>query len=133
MTKKKLGRPRNPEQVCKIDHCDGIATAKGYCNTHYKRSLKGLDLNTPIIRKMRNRMCKAPDCKTRAKSKGYCEHHYNKFVRYARRKPKKETDPDLSDLKKWSYQVAYTQWLEDKARLHVEERPSLDDLIQIDF
>lgn len=42
------GRPATQMGECSVDGCNLPAICKGYCNPHYRRSLKGMDMSVPV-------------------------------------------------------------------------------------
>jgi len=60
--------------TCKIDWCTRQSRTKGYCVAHYKRFLKGADMNAPIRGELAK--CRVPSCHNDNYAKGYCNAHY---------------------------------------------------------
>lgn len=68
--------------VCSVDGCGRNAYANGYCNAHYLRARKGLDLTLPIRRRVVDGVCK--ECSSPIDGKGgwgYCQKHYRNIKR----------------------------------------------------
>lgn len=62
---------------CKADKCSRPAYAKGYCNAHYIRLSKGMDMSAPIRARKRNGECSECGKKTGTKGGwGLCPKHY---------------------------------------------------------
>ena len=79
-------------KVCKIDNCNKSAHYKhngklGYCNMHYSRLYRGVDMNKPARRSPGtytiNTKCQVIDCeKTGRINNGYCYKHYYRYRLY---------------------------------------------------
>jgi hypothetical protein len=85
LTKKSIfNNPVNSrEYACIQPDCDRKAYAKGLCNAHYLRSVKGLDMSQPIRIRKRDGSCS--ECGEQVGNKGgwgMCPSHYKK-ARYA--------------------------------------------------
>ena len=61
-------------RICKVEWCERDVRTLGYCLAHYKRHLRGADMDTPL--KGTPRKCEAPSCHRDAYAKGYCNAHY---------------------------------------------------------
>lgn len=63
---------------CSIEWCARPAQARGYCNTHYARWKKGIDMDIPLP-PLKEKSCKAEGCEatnlTSPFSNGYCAKH----------------------------------------------------------
>ncbi len=65
---------------CSVPGCSNKKLAKGLCNGHYLRKLKGKDLSSPVIpRRVKCSLCDKPHY-----GKGYCQAHYNYHLRKSR-------------------------------------------------
>ena len=62
---------------CKVINCKRKGYANGFCNAHYIRNRKGLNLNIPIKNRKRNDLCSVCGIKTNKKGGwGMCPRHY---------------------------------------------------------
>lgn len=71
--------PNSREYDCSIDNCYRKAYAKGFCNAHYIRHRKGIDLNLPIKNRKSGTLCR--QCDKPLNGKGgwqLCSNHYRK-------------------------------------------------------
>lgn len=67
---------------CKIDDCNRLMIARGWCHTHYKRwQVHGDPL---VTEKPRDRKCSIDGCDKKHSSIGYCSTHERQFRRYGR-------------------------------------------------
>lgn len=72
-------KPSGARGTCSIDGCSGNKLSNGYCNAHYLRSKKGMDLTLPVKTRKRNAACS--ECGEPTGSKGgwgLCNKHYKK-------------------------------------------------------
>jgi len=60
--------------TCEIEWCTRERRAKGYCLAHYKRHLRGTDMDRPI--RGTPRKCKVPNCHNEHFAMDYCNAHY---------------------------------------------------------
>lgn len=79
------------DNKCSIEGCNNKRVAKGFCDKHYNRMRKGLDMqaesltwkwkpNDPRYRN-KNVTCKIEGCNGKYYAKGYCHTHYADFLR----------------------------------------------------
>jgi len=61
--------------TCKVDWCDKPSKTRGYCIGHYKRWLKGSDMDAPWKGR---KPCRVNGCDRLSLSLGYCEAHYQR-------------------------------------------------------
>ena len=66
------------ERVCEVEGCERKHQAMGLCGTHYKWSLKGKSLDTPIKIWQKRYGCTVEGCERKHKAKGLCETHYGR-------------------------------------------------------
>ena len=64
--------------TCKHEGCDLKHSAHGYCNIHYKRSIRGSDMDTPINKGPR--ICIQEGCDRKHLARGYCGAHYLRYI-----------------------------------------------------
>jgi hypothetical protein len=64
--------------TCKLDWCNGISRAKGYCTAHYQRFKKSVSLNTPVRKVGDIRECSTLECNKKHFGGGLCKSHYDK-------------------------------------------------------
>lgn len=69
------GKPRDPEQRCDVAWCDRFAERRDLCYGHYKRQLKGQDMDAPWKRPVDVIPCSVPDCQRAARQRGLCDRH----------------------------------------------------------
>lgn len=69
---------------CSVEGCKNKHQAKGFCDFHYRRFLKGISFDKIKHGDMGKQDCKFENCKEKAKAEYYCEKHYN-IIRNARR------------------------------------------------
>ena len=74
------------KKICSIYGCNRPVVARGYCNPHYRRSLKGAserEMKLPIRRYSTNHgdICTEPNCSEPYFTSGFCKHHYGKTMR----------------------------------------------------
>ena len=79
----------NPEkeEECKHPDCNRPVSTAGYCDTHYRRSRKNLDMDAPIrahtksnpLDPKRGSPCKHEGCDRPVSTAGYCSMHYRRF------------------------------------------------------
>ena len=68
---------------CSVNKCTRSAYAKGFCNAHYIRNLKGLPLDTPLRNRTKNLHCIECGIKTTGKGGfGRCRTHYKSRRRW---------------------------------------------------
>lgn len=61
---------------CSVPGCDGIATQRGMCQTHYSRACRGVDVNAPLKRRRPwGQQCEVPGCLEPNKEAGLCGSH----------------------------------------------------------
>jgi hypothetical protein len=65
------------KKICSVDDCGKPHKAKGLCNTHNARRLKGLSLETPL--RTAAKQCSVTDCKRPFSLKGYCRVHWDRW------------------------------------------------------
>lgn len=67
-------------RLCSYPGCDRLHDAKGYCQMHYLRKLRGQDMDAPPRRKTavgrRQKPCSIDGCGRGAHAKGFCARHY---------------------------------------------------------
>ena len=66
---------------CKVADCTTKASAKGLCNLHYRRLLKGQSLTAPKRFKRAPAKCEVVDCEEMGYVGGLCKLHYNRAYR----------------------------------------------------
>lgn len=60
-------------KICTVDYCQRENYAKQFCKAHYKRSLRGTDVNAPLRReKEQHNMANTPEYKTWLHMKQRC-------------------------------------------------------------
>lgn len=65
--------------ACTAPHCDRTGYAAGFCNAHYIRQRKGMDLSAPLRARKRSDSCVECGKETGAKGGwGLCQTHYRK-------------------------------------------------------
>jgi hypothetical protein len=69
--------------ICAEERCTRQATARGYCDRHYRRHLYHGDFGGDVLTRedRRDRVCCEPGCDLRVHAHGRCQRHY----RYHRR------------------------------------------------
>jgi hypothetical protein len=66
-------------KVCSVESCDGIAKARGLCNSHYERARTGRNIDGPIRRwGSAPQNCSVDGCDGSAASNGLCDPHYRR-------------------------------------------------------
>lgn len=61
---------------CSVAGCDGIATQRGMCQTHYSRAQRGADVTAPLKRRRPwGQTCEVPGCAEPNKESGLCGSH----------------------------------------------------------
>lgn len=82
----KSNQPRLCEVIVDGEQCGRKHKAHGMCAPHYKRSLKGLPLDVPIVDREqhgpRTKQCSVPDCPWPARRYGFCNTHSNRYRKY---------------------------------------------------
>ncbi len=63
--------------MCKIEECNRKHHAKGYCELHYRRMMRGDALDRPLP----NSACIIPNCDKKVYGHGYCSRHYTNWYR----------------------------------------------------
>lgn len=67
-------------RLCSYPGCDRPHDAKGYCQMHYLRNLRGQDMDAPPRRKTavgrKRKPCSIDGCDRDAHAKGFCARHY---------------------------------------------------------
>lgn len=64
---------------CSVEWCDRTAEKKGFCYGHYKRHIRGDDMNAPWKRPLvLDRVCAVPSCELPTMAKGLCGAHYQR-------------------------------------------------------
>ena len=72
-------------KTCEIDGCEKKHAAKGYCNAHYQRFLRGSEMDVAIKLATRTSpksvpsMCTVERCGRKHSSRGFCRMHYERF------------------------------------------------------
>lgn len=67
---------------CSVPNCDRQEIAKGFCNAHYLRSKKGLNMDTPIRKQEFNRTCSRQGCDEKHYGNNLCVKHWRVWNRY---------------------------------------------------
>lgn len=71
------------ERVCQHPGCGKPFYAKGYCQMHRRRQIKGLDMDAPPRRRKRKSdTCTVDGCERDHLAYGYCNMHYRRFYKY---------------------------------------------------
>lgn len=69
--------------TCKIPTCGRGIRSRGLCVTHYNRSWKGWEVDTPIAeQKPSGGACAVTRCGSIADCRGYCHRHYKQVKNY---------------------------------------------------
>lgn len=73
-------------KTCSISNVDcGPYYAKGYCNFHWQRWRKGIDLRTPKLKmEPQAGICDEQTCQRERVTRGYCHTHYMQFHTHGR-------------------------------------------------
>ncbi len=70
---------RDRSAVCSVDWCPRLEERKSFCYGHYKRHIRGQDMNAPWKKPLRQgRVCAAEDCGIPSMAKGLCSRHYQR-------------------------------------------------------
>ena len=83
--------------ICSVDGCDKPHKARGWCNSHYGRFKRGVEVGVSLRQRDRNKpsCCIEEGCDSPVKAKGLCHKHYQALLRYGfvknpnRKKPTK--------------------------------------------
>lgn len=72
-----------PERPCRASACVRRATRRGYCDAHYRRSLKGADMDAPLRRRSytANDICSIDTCSLPCRDIGLCSAHAQRLRR----------------------------------------------------
>jgi hypothetical protein len=72
---------------CKVEGCNQIHAAKGYCSNHYQQLKRygAIGKGTPQPHRISHKVCKIADCELKYYAKGYCRKHYGKYVSHVQR------------------------------------------------
>lgn len=65
-------------RICSFEDCDKKHKAKGFCDTHYKRSKKGNIYS--IKNSKKTDFCKKENCSNKYRSLGFCRKHRDEFI-----------------------------------------------------
>lgn len=78
-----------PSKTCSIDWCEKLLSRKGYCDMHYRRSVRGSDMDAPPKKISRKNPdgCSESYCKKMIYAKGLCRGHYAQAKRGAKLSP----------------------------------------------
>lgn len=71
-------------QVCNVEGCERRRYAKGRCQPHHRRALKGEPLNAPIRERkliQPGATCSSGNCDRPQKARGYCRAHHQRLLR----------------------------------------------------
>lgn len=63
-------------RVCSVRGCGRPIKSRGFCNAHYQRNAKGVDMSTPV-RNRQSPYCKLEGCGLPSFSTSLCRVHYN--------------------------------------------------------
>lgn len=76
--------PKPPPKICKVDGCEGTAsakgTARGWCQKHYTswaRHGDPLAASAVVVK-----ICSIDECGKPASGRGWCDKHYTRWARY---------------------------------------------------
>ena len=70
---------QQPDRGCSVSECPYKHEAKGYCKTHYMRSLKGQNPHDyPATDRATIRLCSTPDCGQKHYAHGLCKAEYDR-------------------------------------------------------
>ena len=97
-------------RVCSVEGCGRSHSCRGYCSAHYKRFVKGLEVNTPILERRlpgQKERCPVPGCEENIRLRGMCQTHAVQKTRQGfatiamTRGPRKHSRPQcfISDCK----------------------------------
>lgn len=66
---------------CNQKECSDPTWARGMCSIHYRRHLRGADMDAPKRHSNKGEACTADSCRKRAANKGLCtSHHYRRTM-----------------------------------------------------
>lgn len=65
-------------RVCSVDGCERPIKARGFCNAHYQRSIKGGKMTAPI-RDKQSATCRSTECNLPSFATSLCRTHYNSY------------------------------------------------------
>jgi hypothetical protein len=70
--------------VCVVEGCGKPHKARGWCNSHYGRFKRGVEVNVELERRDRSKpeRCIEEGCESPVKAKGLCQKHYQTLLRY---------------------------------------------------
>ena len=70
-------------KVCSVTNCGRVKYAKGLCQAHYHRLIRGIHVDSPIRVKVfrGGRVCEVPDCDRLHYARGICWTHYTRVQR----------------------------------------------------
>ena len=70
---------QQPDRGCSVSECPYKHEAKGYCKTHYMRSLKGQNPHDyPATDRAAIRLCETPNCGQKHYAHGLCKAEYER-------------------------------------------------------
>lgn len=72
------------KSVCSVDGCGEPHKARGWCNSHYGRFKRGVEVGVPLRERDRSKpdCCIQEGCDSPVKAKRLCHKHYQAFLRY---------------------------------------------------
>ena len=76
----------NREMTCKAPSCTNSVYASGFCNGHYLRHRRGINLDAPIRRQERDRKCKIDGCDKKHYGNDLCSSHWKRWSRHSIKK-----------------------------------------------
>lgn len=65
---------------CKVERCSRPIRARGWCNMHYQRALKGLDMDAPPRGRYTPVTCRVEGCGRFSYRKDLCSKHYQRLL-----------------------------------------------------
>lgn len=72
--------PQKLSEHCTIEGCDYPTRAKGLCDAHYQRSVRGDVVEVTIARRRVTKPCLSEGCENPGRSRGYCSMHYYRWL-----------------------------------------------------
>lgn len=69
-------------KTCSVSRCDNKPLAKGFCNGHYLRFRKNLNLDSPIRKQEIGRVCSREGCNNKHYGNNLCVKHWRVWNRY---------------------------------------------------
>lgn len=71
-----------PRKKCSVAECERAVDARGFCQFHYRRWMRGADLTAPPYRS-KTGPCSVAECERPYSCRGFCRLHYRRWMRVA--------------------------------------------------